>query len=174
MRAAVAQTLRTDVSVYRFHPAAVIGIPLLALFVQAFLPIKLHMVSWLDLPLLVTIFFAISRRNQVQGLVTGGLIGVLQDSLTSLPIGIYGLAKTLVGFFASSLSVKIDSENPGSRILITFGFYLLHQAVYFTVARKMVQLDLQWQWHQILLAAVLNAVFAVPLFWALDRLKQRA
>src|SRR5215467_11722236 len=106
MRVALAQTLRTDVSVYRFHPAAVIGVPLLALFVQWFLPFKLHFMTWLDLPLLVTIFFAVSRREQVQGLITGAVIGLLQDSLTNFPLGIYGLAKTLVGFFASSLSVK--------------------------------------------------------------------
>ena len=174
MRAVMAQSLRTDVSVNRFHPAALVGVPLLALFLQAFVPLKLHFVSRFDLPLLATIFFAVSRRNQVQGLMTGAAIGLLQDSLTGLPIGLYGLAKTVVGYVASSLSVKIDSENPGSRFLITFGFFMLHQLVYFTVARGMVRLDLQWQWQHELLGAVLNALVAVPIFMMLDRLKQRS
>jgi|SRR5437588_5560967 len=175
MRAAAAQTMRSDASVSRFHPAALIGIPLLAVFLQAFLPVKFHFVSRFDLPLLATIFFAVSRRSQVQGLMTGALIGLLQDSLTTgIPLGLYSLSKTVVGYAASSLSVKIDSESPGSRLLLTFGFFLLHQVVYFSVARGMVRLDhLQWQWQHELIGAVLNAVLAVPLFMALDRLKQR-
>ena len=175
MKAAVAQTMRPDVSVTRFHPAVLAGIPLLAIFLQAFLPIKFPFVSRLDLPLLATIFFAVSRRSQVQGLMTGAVIGLVQDSFTSgLPIGVYGLAKTMVGYCASSLSVKIDSESPGSRFLLTFGFFLMHQSIYFAVARGMVRLDyLHWQWQHELIGAVVNAAVAVPLVMALDRLKRR-
>lgn len=173
MRAAVAQTMRPDEAVYRFNGLVTVGVPLLAIFVRAFLPIRFHFFSWFELPLLVTIYFAMARRNQVAGMMTGAIIGLVQDSMTQLPIGIYGIANTIVGYGASSLSAKIDTENPGSRALITFCFYLLQQFIYITVARGMVRLDLQWQWHRILLIGIVNALVAVFLFGALDRFRQK-
>jgi len=173
MRPAAAQMSRPDVTVYQFSTPVMIFVPVLAIFLQVFLPIRFNFVRVFDLPLLVTIFFAISRREQVAGLMTGAIIGLVQDSLTQLPIGIYGLANTIVGYGASSLSVKIDVDNPGSRFLITFGFYLLHQCIYFTVGHGMARLDLLWSWHHELLSALANSIMAVVLFAILDRFKQR-
>ena len=56
----------------------------------------------MDFPLLITIYFALSRRNPSSGLLLGMVIGVAQDSLGHTPIGLYGIAKTVVGFTASS------------------------------------------------------------------------
>jgi rod shape-determining protein MreD len=173
MRSAGVQMGRPDVTVYRFSTPVTILVPVLAIILQVFLPIRFSFVRVFDLPLLVVIFFAISRREQVAGLMTGAIIGLVQDSLTQLPIGIYGLANTIVGYGASSLSVKIDVDNPGSRFLITFGFYLLHQAVYYTVGHGMARLDLQWYWRHELLSALANSIMAVVLFAILDRFKQR-
>src|SRR5581483_6397486 len=120
-----------------------------------------------------TIFLAVARRSQVAGLLTGGIIGLLQDSLTHQPLGVYGIAKTVVGYGASSLGVKLDVENPGSRFLVTFGFYLVHQLVYLAVARGLVGQALTWRWGHEILAAFANAVLCIPLFGLLDRLKQK-
>jgi rod shape-determining protein MreD len=127
-----------------------------------------------DLPLLVTIFFAVARRSQVSGMLTGALIGLVQDSLSHQHIGLYGIAKTVVGYIASSLGVKLDVENAGTRFLLTFGFYCLHQIIYFGVASKLVGLTLGWSWQHELAAASANAVLSVFLFLAMDRLKLRA
>ncbi len=122
----------------------------------------------------MVIFFAIARRSQVSGLLTGAVIGLLQDSLTHQPIGLYGIAKTVVGFGASSLGVKIDVENVGARFIGTVLFYLVHEIIYFVVARGMVQLDLLWSWKHESLAALANGLLAVILFALMDRLKKRA
>jgi rod shape-determining protein MreD len=127
-----------------------------------------------DLPLLVVIFFGVARRNQITGLMTGAIIGLIQDSLTHQPIGLYGIAKTVVGFGASSLGVKIDVENIAARFLGTMLFCLVHEGIYFIVARGMVQVTVQWSWGHELLAALANGLLAVLLFAILDRLKQRA
>lgn len=165
---------REQVEVYTFSwPVAVLA-PLLAVFLQAFIPIKLHFFEVFDLPLLVTIYFAMSRRNPVTGLLQGSIIGLIQDSLTRDMIGMYGIAKTLVGFGASQLGGKIDSDNPGSRFLITLFFYIVHQAVYFAVARGLVRQPVDWHWAHELLGAVANALLAVFLFALLDRFRQRA
>jgi len=169
----VSYTSREQIEVYRFSVPAAIGIPLLALFLQAFLPLRLHFFDIFDLPLLVTIFLAVARRNPVTGLLTGSIIGLLQDSLTHQPIGIYGIAKTVVGYGASSLGVKLDVENSGSRFLLVFGFYMVHDIIYLVVARGMVGQNLAWRWGHMAMAAFANAVLAIFLFMILDKFKQR-
>jgi len=171
----VTYTSREQIEVYRFSLPVAIFVPLLAIFLQAFIPhIFPFFSSYFDLPLLVTIFFAMARRNPVTGLLTGAAIGLAQDALGSHPIGVYGIAKTFVGFGASSLGVKLDVESVGTRLLVTTGFYVVHEVLYFLIARGMVRLDLHWSWPHELGAAVANAVLGVFLFALMDRLKQRA
>jgi rod shape-determining protein MreD len=169
----ITHTSSDQVEVYRFHWAVSLGVPLIAVFLQAFLPLRFHYFSTFDLALLVTIFFAVARRNPVSGLFTGALIGVLQDSLTHHPIGLYGIAKTIVGYGASSLGARIDAENAGARFLVTLFFYIIHEVVYFVVARGMVGLTLEWSWPHELGRALANALLAVALFALLDRFKRR-
>jgi rod shape-determining protein MreD len=169
----ITYTSSDQIEVYRFSLPVTLLVPLAAIFLQAFLPLRLPFFSIFDLPLLVTIFFAVARRNQIAGLLTGALIGLLQDSLTHGPIGVYGIAKTIVGYGASSLGVKLDVENAGARFLVTLVFYAIHQAVYFSVARGLVGLAVASTWPHELGRAFANAVFAVPLFFLLDRFKRR-
>ncbi len=167
----ITYTSGEQIEVYRFSIPVTVGVPLAALFLQAFLPRRIF--SIFDLPLLVTIFFAMARRNPISGLLTGAAIGLAQDMLGPYPIGIYGIAKTVVGYFASSLGAKLDVENVGARLLVTLGFYLVHAAVYFTVARGMVNMTLNWSWSRGILAGLANAVLGVGLYFFLDKFKQR-
>jgi rod shape-determining protein MreD len=169
----ITYTSGEQVEVYRFTLPAALLIPLTAILLQSFLPRWLPFFSIFDLPLLVTIFFAVARRSPVAGLLTGGLIGLVQDSLTHLPIGISGIAKTVVGYGASSLGVKVDVENVGARFLVTLFFFAVNEIVYFSVARGLVGLSLGWNWPHELGSAFANAILAVPLFFLLDRFKKR-
>ena len=170
----ITYTSGEQVEVYRFSIPVTIGVPLLALFVQAFVPLRLpRFAVYIDLPLLVTIFFAMARRNPISGLLTGAVIGLAQDMLGHNPIGIYGIAKTVVGYGASSLGVKLDVENAGARLLVTLGFYFVHAAVYFTVAHGLVNMTQTWSWPHGLLAGLANAFLGVILYFLLDKFKQR-
>jgi rod shape-determining protein MreD len=169
----ITYTSGEQVEVYRFNWLITLGVPATALFLQAWLPQQFPFFAMLDLPLLVTIFFGISRRNPISGLLTGGAIGIFQDALTHLHLGINGIAKTVVGYGASSLGVKIDVENAGARLLVIFVFCVLNKIVYFMVARGLVNLDVQWSWPHELWASLVNALVGVFLFFALDRFKQR-
>ncbi|HWR34791.1 MAG TPA: rod shape-determining protein MreD [Clostridia bacterium] len=169
----VSYTSREQIEVYRFSLPVAIGVPLLAIFLQAFLPVRIHFFSIFDLPLLVTIFFAVARRNPVTGLLTGSIIGLVQDALSHHPLGVYGIAKTVVGYVASSLGVKIDVENPGSRFMMTFAFYIVHNAIYFAIMRGLARQNLGWHWGHEFGSALANAVMAVVVFAMLDRFKQR-
>jgi len=169
----ITYTSQEQIEVYRFSVPATVLIPLAALFLQAFVPLRFPFFSIFDLPLLVVIFFAVARRSQVAGLITGGVIGIVQDSLTHQPIGLYGIALTVVGYGASSLGVKLDVENAGSRFLVTLFFYVVHEIIYFVIARDLVGLTLLWSWPRELGSALANALLAVALFSLLDKFKQR-
>ena len=168
----ITYTSNEQIEVYRFSIPVAVAMPLAAVAIQAFLPRWLPFFNIFDLPLLVVIFFAVARRSPVSGLLTGAAIGLLQDSLTIHPLGVFGIAKTVVGYAASSLGVKIDVENAGTRFLVTLFFYVVHELVYFLVAKALVGISMQWSWPHELMSAVANAILAVPLFALLDRFKQ--
>jgi rod shape-determining protein MreD len=170
---AITYTSGEQVEVYRFSWVATVVILLGALLLQAFLPIWLPFVRIFDLPLLITIGFATARRSPLAGLLTGGLIGILQDALTHQPIGLYGISLTVVGFGASSLGIKLDVENAGARFLLTIFFYVVHEVVYFTIARGLVGLHMAWSWPHEFLSGIANALLGVLVFMLLDRVKQR-
>jgi rod shape-determining protein MreD len=56
---------------------------------------------------ILVIYFAIERGERF-GAVYGMLCGLIQDSFSMGVFGVAGIAKTLVGFFAGSMSRKID------------------------------------------------------------------
>ena len=170
---AITYTSGEQVEVYRFSIPATILIPLAAVFLQAWLPLRLPFFSIFDLPLLVTIGFATARRSPLAGLFTGSLIGILQDALTHQAIGLYGIALTVVGFGASSLGIKLDVEHAGARFLLTIFFYIVHEVVYFTIARGMVGLRMAWSWPHEFWSGLANALLGVLVFMVLDRVKQR-
>src|SRR5438105_3280864 len=118
---------REGIEVFRFSPIAAVLIPLLALFLQASLPLRFPWFSVFNLPLLVTIFFAVARRSPIAGTVTGCVIGIAQDSLAyqHQPIGLFGISNSIVGYLASSVGVKIDVENLGSLLAMSLSCYVL-------------------------------------------------
>ena len=170
---AITYTSGEQVEVYRFSIPATILIPLTAIFLQALCRCDFPFFTIFDLPLLVTIGFATARRSPLAGLFTGGLIGIFQDALTPHPIGLYGIAKTVVGFGASSLGIKLDVENAGARFLLTILFYVVHEVVYFLIARGLIGLHMQWSWTHEIGSGVANAVLGVLIYALLDRVKQR-
>ncbi len=170
---AITYTSGEQVEVYRFSIPATVLIPLAAVFLQAWLPLRFHFFSVFDLPLLVTIGFATARRSPLTGLLTGGAIGILQDALTGNPIGLYGISLTVVGFGASSLGIKLDVENAGARFLLTIFFYVVHEVVYFMIARGLVGSRMASSWPHEVWSGLANAVLGVLIFTLLDRVKQR-
>jgi rod shape-determining protein MreD len=106
-------------------------------------------------------------------MVTGAAIGLLQDCLTKTPFGVYGIAKTLVGYGASSLGIRIDVDNPGSRFLLTFFFYAVHLAVFAAIEHELMGRPVHLNVGHEAGAAVANSIMAVFLFALLNRLKIR-
>ena len=167
-------TSRRELEQHSFPPAVTILVPLVAILLQALLPRPFPRLGVLELPLIVVVFFAVSRRNPVAGTLIGAVIGLLEDALTSNPIGVNGMAKSVIGYIAASISLQIDVDNISTRFLINFAFYLLNRALLFLVNRRLLGIsDFHTEWgHQVLYAAI-NAAVAVPIFLLLDRAKRR-
>jgi rod shape-determining protein MreD len=147
--------------------------PLAALVLQAWLPRVVGQYAWFDLPLVITVYFALGRRSPIQGTIMGAAMGIFEDALTHRPIGINGLAKTAVGFLASSVGVRIVVENQTIRLVLNFLLSLLSSAVVVFVYRFLLGLDLQWHWFTELYSAIGNSLIALVLFPMLDRLQVR-
>jgi hypothetical protein len=64
-------------------------------------------------------------------------------------------------------------ENAGSRFLLTIFFYVVHEVVYFLIARGLVGLHMAWSWPHEFLSGLANALLGVFVFLALDHVKQR-
>ena len=148
-------------------------IPLVALLLQANLPLWLPAAASLDLALLVTIYFACYKRNQAAGLLLGAVIGLAQDSLGGGPIGVYGIVKTVVGYLASSLGARIDVDHHGSRLLIVFGLCYIHLILYLLLGKVLLERDVELPGLNSLVVALVNAVVAVLIFPLMDRFRER-
>ncbi len=158
-------------SVFKFNIAAMIGIPLAAILFQVYVPRFITYLSYLELPLLVTVYFSLMRRSPMAGVFFGAGVGLAQDSLSHQPLGMFGIVKTLVGYFAASVSQRFDVENPMVRLVLGFFFFFFHQFFYWVLARALLGEALDFDPRQTLVLAVLNAAVAVPLFHLLDKLK---
>ncbi len=71
----------------RFRGWVLFVVPLLAILFQAYIPLFFSFFANLDIPLLVTIYFALMRRSQIGGLMIGAWVGLTQDSLSKDPLG---------------------------------------------------------------------------------------
>jgi rod shape-determining protein MreD len=162
------------IEVHKFRGGAIAVAAVLALFLQTSVPIYLPKFSVLDLPLLVTIYFGLSRRNPSTGLLLGMGIGLLQDSLSgpTVPLGLYGIAKTIIGYLASSIGSRLDTEHPIARFALTIVFFGLHQGIIVLTSRLLLAQPLAWFTLRMGIAAAVNAVVAVFLFMLLDRLRK--
>jgi rod shape-determining protein MreD len=160
------------IEVHKFRAGVVTGSVILALLLEAFLPLHLRWAEMVDLPLLVTIYFALSRRNPSAGLLLGMVIGVAQDSLSHTPIGLYGICKTIVGFVASSIGARLDVEHPIARCLLTFLFFHLHNAVFVFINRLLLARPEPYMETRVFIASITSAALTIVLFPLLDRLRK--
>jgi rod shape-determining protein MreD len=155
----------------RFRIIWLIIIPLIAILFQVYIPLYLKFLSYLELPLLITVHFALARRGPIAAVFYGMAIGLVQDSLSHQPIGMFGIVKTLVGYFAASVSMRFDVENPFVTFILSFFFYLFHQFFYWVLARALLGEAMLFDIQQTLIFGLLNAAVALPLFRILDKLK---
>jgi len=169
---AIRVQIEPHVEVHKFGWWASAFTVFFAIVLQATLPVYFAQAHLLELPLLVTVYFALSRRNPATGLLLGLTVGLVQDGISQIPIGLYGIAKTLVGYAASSIGGRLDVEHPISRAILVFAFYHGHHLIFAATKRFLLNEPENFFTTQTLLASVVNGVLALALFPLLDRLRK--
>src|ERR1700741_665305 len=164
----------SNVEVHKYYGGAVPLVCFLALVLQAFLHKYGRVAELVGLTLLVTIYFGVSRRNPVSGMFLGAAIGIAQDALShDNPIGMYGIAKTCVGYVASSVGAGIATGHPISRFVLVFVFFHFHQVVLAIIERALLAHSMPIFTLRLLLDSVVTAGVGVVLFALLDPLRRR-
>jgi rod shape-determining protein MreD len=146
-----------------------------AVVLQGFGPRFWSPFRFVDLALLVTIYFAL-MRDPVTGMVTGYVAGFGSDlgSASGPILGVGGFSKTVIGFLIASVAVRFTLEGPLVRIVVIALSTLVDRAM-FVGLHAMVGMSLtdettpQVLAMKFLFSAAANVVLGVILFWILDR-----
>ena len=157
----------------RFQVLALALLTLVAIIGKFYVPRLVPNTEWLELPLLLTVYFGLMRHSQIQALLFGAFVGLAEDSLSpaTLPVGMYGITKTLVGYFAASVSLRFNTENSIIRVVLCFFFYFFHAFFYWIMRRALLAQIVPFDPQETFVHGALNAVVAVPLFLILDKMK---
>lgn len=126
------------------------------------------------MPLLVVVYFSFMRRSQISGLLIGAIVGLAQDSLSKAPLGMFGIVKTLVGYFAASVGVRLDVDNGFLRLFLAYFFFVFHQFFYWIMARALLGQQVAFELQSTLMIGLLNAIVGLALFHFLDKLRETA
>ena len=160
-----------EVEAFRVHAVTLWVTILIALLLQTFLPITIPLAGLMDFPLLVVVYFTFVRQNKVFGIGLGTGLGLMQDSLSHGYIGMFGMAKALVGYLAASAAMRFNLESLFARCLLTGFLVLLHnlcmaglQHVLLDSPPAFIPLDLG-------AAVLVNVALSLILFQILDRFR---
>lgn len=160
------------IEVRRYYTGSAIGAALIALFLQGFLPKYVPHAEVLEFPLLVTIYFSLGRRNAASGMLLGTGIGLVQDAISHLPLGIYGIALTVVGYVAAWIGNRINVDLALSRFVLTLALYSLERTIIAVIERYLLERPgPQWGLYW-LIGSFAAAILAVVIFPQLDRLRR--
>jgi rod shape-determining protein MreD len=113
---------------------------------------------------LVGVVFAALQWGPVSGLMAGTLGGLLQDVLAGQIVGVGGLAKSVVGFFAGVVGTQFVLTRPQSRTIIVVGATVVHR---FLMLGLQGLIDQHWpgvSWSAMLAETGINTLCAFVAF----------
>lgn len=82
-----------------------------------------------DLVVVAVVYVALTR-GPVAGMAAGSLAGLIQDSLAAPLVGVGGLAKAIVGFFAGAVAQQFIVTSALPRLVIFVAATVVHSLVF--------------------------------------------
>lgn len=161
-----------SIAVFRVHPAILSLAAMAALLLQTFLPLKLPIARLMDFPLLIVIYSSLMRRDRVFAIGMGSALGLLQDALSHGFIGIFGIAKAVVGYLAASAGIRFELESLVARTVLTGVFVLVHNLCVAGLQHAMLEAAPPFQPIATASAVLVNAALGLILFQVLDRFRR--
>ena len=117
---------KREVEAFRVHYATLAVSVLGALLLQTVLPVVIPVAGLMDFPLLVTVYFTLIRQNQVFGIALGSVLGLLQDALSHGYLGMFGMAKAVVGYLAAAAAMRFNFDTLFARCVATASLVIIH------------------------------------------------
>jgi rod shape-determining protein MreD len=162
------------VAAFHVHPAILAAGALVALLLQTLLPLKLPLARLMDFPLLITIYFALLRRDKVFGISLGTLLGLLQDALSHGYIGIFGISKAITGYLAAFASARFELESLASRTMLAGVFVLIHNLCLAGLQHALLEAPPPFHMLDAASAILVNVALGLIVFQILDRMRRPA
>jgi len=139
--------------------------------IQGILAYRIRVFGYFDLPLILSIYYGFTLGRPVASVVIGSSIGLLQDSLSNVPMGTNGFSKTLIGYLAATAGSKFDVDLPVTRGIAIFLFtlgdgFLVNILGNMTGSTSSLTGNTIWNW---LTVGVFNALLGMLMFGYHDR-----
>lgn len=170
---ALMASTRREVDIPNYPIWLMVVVPFAALVLQSLISLYFPRFDYIDLPLLIAIYFGITWRHPAGGAIFGAGIGILQDALTHHPLGVFGIGKSIVGYVAASIGIRIDTESFFTRLLLLPVFTLLQSAIVWVLERRVIEQPYAWMWVHEGIRAAVNAAVGLLLFALLDMARRR-
>lgn len=158
--------------VHRLPLIVMAGLGIFSLLLQSWLPVWFAWISWLQLPLLVVVYLALTWRRPGAAMLAGAVLGLAQDSLSHLPLGIFGIANTLSAYLAAWLAMRVDTDHSGMRLLLIAGLCGVNQGVVSGLETFLLLWPVHIQFWAAIAAMLGNAILGVLLFKFWDRFRK--
>ena len=160
-----------EVEAFRVHPATLWVTILVALLLQTFLPLKIPLAGLMDFPLLVTVYFTLVRQNKIFGIALGTGLGLMQDALSHGYVGMFGMAKALVGYLAASAAIRFNVESLLARSVVTASLVLLHNLCMAGLQHALLDSPPAFMALDLASAVLVNVALSLIVFPVLDRVR---
>ena len=139
--------------------------------IQGILAYRIRVFGYFDLPLILSIYYGFTLGRPIPSVIIGTSIGLLQDSLSNVPMGTNGFSKTLIGYLAATAGSKFDVDLPVTRGIAIFLFtlgdgFLVSILGNMTGATSSLTGNTIWNW---LTVGVFNALLGMLMFGYHDR-----
>ena len=153
-----------------------IAVLFVAVTAESLLPRYWGPATYVDLPLIVTVYFAL-MRDPVLGMLTGYAAGLSGDlaSGSGPIIGVGGFSKTIIGFLVATIAVRFSLEGPLVRVVV-IGVSSIVNSVLFIGLHNLMDQGLTDETSperiamKVAFEAAANLILGVVLFWLMDKL----
>lgn len=145
---------------------------ILIVVVQGILAYRLKVFEYFDLPLIYCVYYGFTRNRPMSSVFVGSILGLLQDSLSSVAMGTNGFSKTVICFLAASTSLKFNVDQGITRIIALFLFTLADGLLVNILGLTMgTGVDSSWtdRLPGLLLSGVFNTLLGLLMFGLHDR-----
>jgi len=119
---------------------------------------------------LVAVVYVALTTGPVGGMLSGTVVGLIQDTLSSGVVGIGGLAKTLVGFLVGAFGQQFIVTATLPRLVMFVAATALHAVVFMGLYVALGLRVFESPWKAIASQALVNAVIGLISFAVIESL----